>query len=266
MGEASLPFRPVRAGLFVLAAVLWLGGCESSELLSRPQTPTDPTPPQTDRCQGLNEGGADLPADFRVSGRGLSGDVDGDGWRDRVTLRESVHRPEACRRAVVVEPAVGETMASLVEPLDWPSADPKLLLLADIDGRPGLEPVVALSPGAVFRPGAVFTVLDGELAHMRLNGEDSGSHPNLFPFYNEFPAGVDCTDSSGEIVVTRSQFAPQGNDSVFGITRTFYRPDRATFRPVDREDFVVDCCNEEAKQRWPETADNPFRSCPGRVQ
>src|SRR5919109_5299237 len=116
MGEASLPFRPVRAGLFVLAAVLWLGGCESSELLSRPQTPTDPTPTQTDRCQGLNEGGADLPADFRVSGRGLSGDVDGDGWRDRVTLRESVHRPEACRRAVVVEPAVGETMASLVEP------------------------------------------------------------------------------------------------------------------------------------------------------
>jgi hypothetical protein len=167
---------------------------------------------------------------------------------------------------VVVEPAVGELMASVVEPLDWPSTDPKLLLLADIDGRPGLEPVIALSPGAVFRPGAVFTVLEGGLVRMRLRGNDSGSLPNLFPFYDEFPTGVDCADSSGEIVVTVSQFAPQGDDSVFGITRILYRADRTSFRLVDQKEFVVDCCNEEAKQRWPETADDPFRSCPGRVQ
>jgi hypothetical protein len=101
---------------------------------------------------------------------------------------------------------------------------------------------------------------------MRLRGNDSGSLPNLFPFYDEFPTGVDCTDSSGEIVVTVSQFAPDGNDSVFGITRTFYRADRVTFRPIGQEESVVDCCNEEAEMRWPETADDPFRSCPGRLR
>jgi hypothetical protein len=220
---------------------------------------------QADTCVGVDEGGADLPADFRVTGKELVGDVDGDRRPDRVTLRESLRRPKACRRAVVVEPAVGELMAARVAPLSWPSTDPRLLLLADIEGRPGLEPVVALSPGAVFRPGAVFTVSDGDLARMRLKGNDSGSLPNLFPFYDEFPTGVDCTDTSGEIVVTVSQFAPPGNDSMFGITRIFYRSDHATFRLVDEKEFVVDCCNEEAKQRWPETADDPFRRCPGRV-
>ena len=242
----------------MLAAVLCLGACESGEPLSRPPT-------QADTCVGVNKGATDLPSDFRVTGRGLTGDVDGDRRPDRVTLRESGHRPKACRRAIVVEPAVGESMAALVQPLDWPSPDPKLLLLADIDGRLGLEPVVALSPGAVFRPGAVFTVSDGDLVRMRLSGYGSGSLSDLFPFYDEFPIGVDCRDASGEIVVTVSEFAPQGNDSVFGITRTFYRPDRATFRPVGQKEFVVDCCNEEAKKRWPETADDPFRSCPGRV-
>jgi hypothetical protein len=265
MGEASRLSRPVRAAVFVLAGVLWLGGCESSEPLSHRPAQRDARAP-ADACEGVKEVETDLPADFRITGRGVAGDVDGDGLPDRVTLRESVQRPETCRRAIVVEPAVGEIMAALVKPLDWPTADPKILLLADIDGQPGLEPVVALSPGAVFRPGAVFTVSNGHLARMRMDGEESGGLTNLFPFYDEFPTGVDCTDSSGEIVVTVSQFAPQGDDSVFGVTRTFYRPDRATFRSVDQEEFVVDCCNEEAKQRWPETADDPFRSCPGLVQ
>lgn len=146
--------------------VLWLGACESGEPWSRPPAQEGSTPTQANTCVGVNKRAADLPADFRVTGRGLAGGVDGDRRPDRVTLRESVHRPEGCRRAVVVEPAVGELMAALVEPLDWPSTDPKLLLLADIDGRLGLEPVVALSPGAVFRPGAVFTVSDRDLVRI----------------------------------------------------------------------------------------------------
>jgi hypothetical protein len=155
-------------------------------------------------------------------------------------------------------------MAAVVDPLGWPSPDPKLLLLADIDGRPGSEPVIALSPGAVYRPGAVFTAVDGDLVRMRLRGTSSGL-PELFPFYDEFPTGVDCSAASGEIVVTVSRFAPQGDDSIFGITRILYRSDRAgraLFRAVDQKEFVVDCCNGEAKQRWPETANDPFRSCP----
>jgi hypothetical protein len=165
----------------------------------------------------------------------------------------------------VIETAADKTMTAVVEPLEWPSPDPKLLLLAEIDGRPGFEPVVSLSPGAVFRPGEVYTVLKGTLARMRLAGENTGSYPHLFPFFDEFPTGVDCTDSPGEIVVTASEFAPDGDDSILGITRTIYRSNRATFRPVSQENFMVDCCNDEALQRWPETADDPFRSCSGQV-
>lgn len=262
------------AGVLALTTLAAVGTfAPDSQDRARPQpqaespSPTDePSPGREDSCEGPDDGGADSVAGFRVTGKELEGDVDGDGRPDRVTLRENVQRPEACRRVLVVETAAGETMTAVVEPLEWPSPDPKLLLLAEIDGRSGLEPVVALSPGAVNRPGEVYTVLKGKLARMRLAGESPGPFPHLFPFYNEFPSGVDCTDSPGEIVETASQFAPGGDDSVYGITRTIYRSDRATFRPVNQEEFVVDCCNEEAKRRWPETADDPFRTCSGRVQ
>jgi hypothetical protein len=246
----------------MLAGVLGIGGCDADE---PPPVPEDSKPAQVDSCQEVNEGGSDLPADFRVAGRALAGDVTGDGRVDRVTLRTSERRPRKCRSALVVESGAGKSMAVVVDPLDWPSRDPKLLLLAQIEGRPGLETVVALSPGAVFRPGGVFTVADGKLIRMRLGGKDSGTQ-RLFPFYDEFPTGVDCTDLPREIVVTVSQFAPRRDDSVFGITRTFYRPEGATFWPKGRKRLVVDCCNEEAKRRWPETADDPFRSCPDLVE
>ena len=265
MGRARLRSRGVRVGAYLLVAQLWLGACEFAEPVPGPAPPQDPTSPQVQSCERLSRG-AGPPQDLQETGRGLSGDVDGDDRPDRVTLRESDRRPEACRRTVVVETATGELLWAPIKSLEWPSSEPELFLLAEIDGRPGLEPVVALSPGAVFRPGAVFTVVDGELVRMRLDGEGSGSLPDLFPFFDEFPTGVDCTDKTGEIVVTVSEFAPRGDDSVFGITRTFYRADGAIFRRIGREESLVDCCNGEAKQRWPETADDPFRSCSGRVR
>lgn len=69
-------------------------------------------------------------------------------------------------------------------PLDWLGTNPELVLLAEIDGRSGLEPAVALSPIKAYEPGAVFTMRAGELMRMRLSGRAPGE---LFPFDDEFP-------------------------------------------------------------------------------
>ncbi len=264
MGDAIL-LRAFRLGTSLLYAALSLSACEADQSRAPLGVPTS-TSDQEATCDGITEGRTHPPADFEAKGKELEGDVTGDGEPERITVRDSAKRPEACRRMLVIEGEGGDTMTAVLEPLDWPSPDPKLRLLAEINGRAGLEVVVALSPApAVSRSGAVFRVVRTELALMRLGGKDAGPYPHLLPFYDEFPAGVDCSDTPGQIVVTGSIFAPRGDDSEFGITRAFYRAEGTAFQPIDEENLFVDCCNEEASRRWPETADDPFRSCPDRV-
>jgi hypothetical protein len=161
---------------------------------------------------------------------------------------------------LAVQVAGGKTAVSTVPPLPRPSNDPQLLLLAEVDGRPGLEPVITLSPAAVYRPGAVFTLSRGRLLRMTLEGAPV---PALFPFYDEFPAGVDCTGQPGTIVVTQGRIADEGDGS-WDITRTFYRAVGVRFDLVRRGRLLVEV-GAEAAQRWPEVRGDPFLRCPGRV-
>jgi hypothetical protein len=210
-------------------------------------------------CERIEGGESDLAA-YQVKGKELSGDVDGDGTEDRVTLRVAETTERSCRFLLVVELPAGDAPTAPVDPLPWPGTDPKLLLLAEIDGRRGVEPVVALSPRAVYRPGLVFTMRDGELAQMRL--EEEGVM-GLFPFYDEFPAGVDCAEEPGTIVVTLGRL--QGaDDSRWHVTRTVYRVAGTNFEPIGDERLTLEV-GPEAEQRWPEIGDDPFRTCAGRV-
>jgi hypothetical protein len=179
---------------------------------------------------------------------GLLGDVDGDGADDRVEL---------CGLELVVE-GVGRAE---IEPLDWPGTNPKLLLLAEIDGRRGLETVVAMAPANVYEPGAVFTVRDDELVRMQFEG---GGVPELVPLDDEFPAGVDCAGRSGRIVVTSGDLA-RGTDRFWRISRTWLRETGARFERVRREWHRVRV-GPEAERRWPELGGNSFRTCPGTVR
>jgi hypothetical protein len=201
--------------------------------------------------------GADSPPTYSVDGQALAGDVDADGRDDRVTLRFDGKRPVRCRHLVVVELAGSRTVVAPLPPLEWPGTDPALLLLAEIDGRPGLEPVVEMtSDAAVYRPGAVFTVSRGKLVRLRL---ERVPVPELFPFYDEFPMGVDCAGHPGTIVVTQSRLA-EGGDRFWDLTRTVYRAEGARFVVVRDERFLVDV-GAEAPRRWPELRGDPFRSC-----
>jgi len=87
--------------------------------------------------------------------------------------------------------------------------------------------------------------------------------PQLFAFYDEFPAGVDCAGQHGTIVVTHSRIA-DGGDRFFEVTRSFYRAAGTRFAFVRAERFQV-AVGPEAGRRWPETRNDPFRRCPERV-
>jgi hypothetical protein len=239
----------------VLLKSVILGGFVAIAMLGCRHADTAPTAVAT-TCEG-----SDSPATYRVKGKALVGDVDADGAGDRVTLRADGNRPARCRHLLVAQIGGGRTSVAPVAPLPWPGTDPKLLLLAEIDGRPGLEPVVTLSPVAVYRPGAVFTLSRGTLLRMRL---DRVRVPELFPLSDEFPSGVDCAGRPGMIVVTDSGFAG-GGDGPSHVVRSFYRATGARFDFVRATRFQLGV-GPEAGQRWPEIRDDPFRQCRGRVR
>jgi hypothetical protein len=214
---------------------------------------TETGEPEAAACDGA-------PMAYRIKGKALVGDVNADGTGDRVTLRVDGKRPARCRHLLVVQLSGGRTAVAPVAPLPWPGTDPQLLLLAEIDGRPGLEPVVTLSPVAVYRPGAVFTLSRGTLVRMRL---ERVPVPVLFPFSDEFPAGVDCAGQPGTIVVTQSEFAG-GSDGPSHVVRSFHRAAGARFGFVRDQRFQLGV-GAEAGERWPEIRDDPFRHCLARV-
>jgi hypothetical protein len=178
----------------------------------------------------------------------LVGDVDGDGGADRVQL---------CGRELVVEGIA----SAAIEPLEWPGTNPRLLLLAEIDGQPGLETVVEMSPANAYEPGAVFTVRDDGLARMRFEG---GGVPELVPLDDEFPAGVDCAGRPGRIVVTSGDLE-RGTDRYWRISRSVLQASQTRFELVRRTWFRVRV-GPEAERRWPELGGHPFRSCPATVR
>jgi hypothetical protein len=233
-------------------------GCGNSESAVPASEPTssEATSERTPTCSEVE--GGDLPATYRAKGQELVGDVDGDGSEDRVTLRVDDRRPAACRSVLVAELAAG-TVVAPVEPLDWPGTDPELLLLAQVDDRPGLEPAVALSPMNVYEPGAVFTVRDGALERMTLGW----SHGDLFPLDDEFPAGVDCSGEPGAIVVTFGGLA-DGTDRYWDVKRSFFRAAGVRFELLRQEKYRVEV-GPETPAQWPELGGHPFVSCPDRV-
>jgi hypothetical protein len=192
------------------------------------------------RCDGELAG-------YRVKGEALRGDVDGDGRADRVTLRVDRRRPRACRHVVVVRTG-SKRIAAPVRPLPWPGTAPRLLLLAAIDSRAGVEPVVTLSPANVYRPGAVFAVRRDKLVRLRLG------RSNLFPLADEFPASTDCTAEPGRLEVITSQVAE--DDSFWDVKRSLYRSRGRRFRRLSTERFRTPVGSDVVGES--------FRSCQAR--
>jgi hypothetical protein len=234
-----------------------------AESLGTPETSPPPG------CPVLEEQG-DLPESYLPLGKPLGGDMTGDGTADRATILGDEERPPRCRYFLRVEDPEGADSHAPIEGFsirvrDLPDV-PALLMAVEIDGEPGLEVVVDFGgPMHPHRSGQIFTFDGGSLVAMRTERPQfEGGIPIFFPLHGEDPASVDCAGEPGTIVVTTGSFADGGNDDRhYDITRTFYRASGALFVETDRESYTVEVGSEV--QRWPEVADDPFRSCPGRV-
>jgi hypothetical protein len=196
-------------------------------------------------------------------------DIIGDGQAARVSIYGDENRPARCRYFLVVEHEQGDTGRVVMAPItvfEWLPVPPSIFTIAEIDGEPGLEVVVEFGgPGHPHRTGEVFTYVpemnfrSGGVANMVLDPSLQEPYSG-FPLHGEFPAAVDCTGEPGTIVETIGRFAPGGDDSLYGITRTLYSAKGTAFLPVDEERLNVEVGTED--ERWPELADDSFRSCP----
>jgi TolB protein len=221
--------------------------------------PDSPSP----ECPELEEGSMDLPESYQPLGTWSEADVFGDGRPHRARLFGDQDRPPRCRYFLVVEHVGGAVFIAPITLFDWLMDVPSPLMSAEIDGEPGLELVVDFGgPMHPHRTGQVFTFKDGSLVQMRLE-PSRGVPPMLFPLHGEFPGSVDCAGDPGTIVVTLGSLAEGGaDDRHFDITRSFYRAEGTLFIETRQRSYTVEVGTEQ--ERWPELADDPFRSCPSR--
>lgn len=224
-----------------------------------------PTSPSADPI-GCPTDGDPLPGSYRPSDPQIEEDAGGlgEGRLARPRIYEDDARPLRCRYLLVVPAPDGDILYSAVPEARWlpglPGA-PTVLMSAEIDGQPGQEVVVAFGgPGHPHRTGVVFTLEGERLRAMRVAGARVSIYPTAaVPLSGEFAVGIDCAGEPGTIVTTSGAFA-SGGDLHYDITRTFHRARGTVFEEIDRETFTVDVGTEG--ERWPETADDPFRSCP----
>jgi hypothetical protein len=276
-GPKERTFRPVvrtlvaavTAGALVAgvtAAGIWIVRNRAPE-----QGPADQgsaTPPWG--CPVLDEEGEGLPESYRSVGDSIEADLRGDGRSTRAVILGDEERPSRCRYILAVEePEDADSYAPIegfsIRVRDLPDV-PALMMAVEIDGEPGLEVLVDFGgPMHPHRAGQIFTFDGGSLVAMRTEQPRfEGGIRIFFPLGGEFSAGVDCAGESGAIVVTEGGLAEGGtDDSHYDVTRTFYRASGAVFIEIDRKTYTIEVGSEE--QRWPEVADDPFRSCPGRV-
>jgi hypothetical protein len=230
-----------------------------------PTVTTSPSPAREPCPGGIVLGGHDMPEGYRPFGPDRPGDVIGDGRAARIQVFEDLAQPLRCRYLLVVEHPEGVTYVAQIRTFQWLPDAPAVLMTAEIDGQPGVEVVIDQGgPGHPHRSGQVFTYEPsgvpggrGAVVPMRLNPPQGT--PVLLPLGGEFAAGVDCVPEPGTIVVTVGDLAA-GGDTHYDVTRTLYVAEQGSFVEVSSESFTVPVGEED--ERWPELADDPFRSCP----
>ncbi len=156
-------------------------------------------------------------ANWRVS-QGLSGDIDGDGNRDRVYVAAAESNP--CDLLLVVHSPIYYSLRFEIpcaKPAEAVAARPFVKDMADIDTVPGLEIVVEIGHGASWKFARLFTVRAHSLHPITL--DDAPDHLTL-AYYGSVGTGdryIDCAAKKGFAVSTSRSFAERS------LVRTRYR-------------------------------------------
>ena len=195
----------------------------------------------------------------------LEGDVDGDGAPDRVFVTSVPDAPAGCSDFVVAHTGSGSIATAFQVGEDHGSPDiPRLLLLAEIDGRAGAEPVVLVARNPVnTRYAAVFTLRDGQLARSGVGGS-VGTGRHAFAFKGQGDNVVDCPRrASGLVRTDRSWFlypAQRRNPAKeMAVLTTLYRLRGTAFRVVSQRKTGLTHAEYRAHRAF--RAPDPFSSC-----
>ena len=144
-------------------------------------------------------------SDWHPRGAALRGDVDGDGQAERVVI-EYRGRP-SCDFRLIAGSLVARVRPRICDdkPGDvYSGPDPHVAVLANLDGRPGLEVVVQLGHGAHTEFGDLWAVRNGRLRRF------AGPEPHLI-YGGSVGTGsqvVDCSSLPGVLLVSTRIYDP----------------------------------------------------------
>ena len=196
------------------------------------------------------------PEISRPQGRSVSGDVDGDGRSDRVSLFVDRTAEPGCVALVVVRDRDGIDAAALDDGLiSFELGLPRVSSLVDIDSARGLEIVIDVAQGASTAFVGVFSMASGRLERVR---------PPRLP---NIPAGLfahggsvahlDAVDCRRDLVMLSSALA-EGRGYV--VTRRFLEPRGTRWLP-QRSLTERSSVRPQRLTRFREFSAAPFSSC-----
>jgi hypothetical protein len=265
-----LGYATVIVGLLAAGGGLYAGfgggghGDGGGGLQVRPSSGNAPSasPPSSHAQAALNSSPCSVP------GHPLTGDIDGDGTKDGVTIT-SQRRSRGCSYTLLVRTTQGAARYDLGDrwPVNAPRPDaPKLDVLVRLDKRPGLEIVADTWHGASTAFADVFALWGSHLVEM------SGQLLPLSPFGRAFAYagsvghenGVDCFGGAGSGIVVQSGAGVSGDR--LKLTRQFFRVSGRDFDLLPARTQRISMplrltTGSELSRRYPEFADRPFPSC-----
>lgn len=190
------------------------------------------------------------------TGESASGDVDGDGVEDSVSIHFDPAGPDGCQAFVVAE-SDGGTVAGPLETWreDFGLPMPTINTLTDVDGEPGDEVVVNMGAGASTQFVGLVSASGESLVQVMPEGLPDQAAQGMFGFGGSVGhlEAVDCARFGGVV----SSFAiPRGNR--YRVERRYlvFRGDDLQFSHVEVERVAPDLID-----RLPEYSASPFGSC-----
>ncbi|MEA2452096.1 MAG: hypothetical protein QOG04_806 [Actinomycetota bacterium] len=243
----------------ILIALL-LTACERSSLSVDVVGPRDI--PGSDCSNELSATENTSPA-----GQEASGDVDGDGSDDKVTIALDPAGDRGCKSFLVVTARDGDAIYSTaVDPSGVPRSlpAPSLSSLVELNGDPGLEAIVNVEAGASTQFVAAFTLTDRGLEQIAVEGKGPGpfaeTGQDLFAFGGSVGhiEGVDCGDNG---LVHLVAAIPVGDSAeTYRVDHRFFRPD-GTKLVLDSSLNATERLSASDLATVPGFSTSPFGSC-----
>ncbi|MBA2313261.1 MAG: hypothetical protein H0V97_10760 [Actinobacteria bacterium] len=213
----------MKARCILPAGLLVLAGCALSGSPEAVLTPS-PTPQASPSLACSNQ--QDILADESARLPGPSVDVDGDGQRDELFVAADPAAPAGCAAFVGAETASGTLSVPIADDIiSFELGLPVINSAHAIDNRPGAEVVVDIAAGASAQFVGVFTVREGELVRVEIEGQPSPAGGLIS--YGGSVGHLAAVDCAGPARVVLSNARPRGRSYL--ITRRFYDAQKAVW-------------------------------------